>query len=258
MLNKKNNDVIVIDLGEIFYLLLHRVWVIIIVMIICAIGTSLASIYLITPMYTSSSKVYLINRQDENKTTYNDMQMGTQLTKDYSILVKGRQVLEQVINKINLNISYEELSQLIYVDNPEETRILEIKVSYQDPELARILADSITELSSKRMVDIMDMKNVHVLEEANLPSDPSSPNIIQNTIIGGIIGFGLSSIIIILLHLFNDNIKKSEDIENHLSIAVLGMIPLEEKNGKQRKIKTRTSQKKVHGSDLKENTIATD
>lgn len=255
MQNKKNNDVIVIDLKEVFYLLLHRAWIIIFVMIIGAIGTSLVSIYLITPMYTSSTKVYLINRQDENKTTYNDMQMGTQLTKDYSILVRGRQVLEQVIDEFKLDIGYSALAELIEVNNPEDTRILEIKVSYHDPELARMLADSLTKLASDRMVEVMEMKKVNVLEEANLPSDPSSPNIIKNTILGGLMGLVLTSVMIIVIHLFNDNIKKSEDIENHLGIAVLGIIPSE---GKKEKKKERVSRRRYSFAEIEENKLATD
>lgn len=228
MRNKKDNDIIVIDLREIFYLLLHRAWLIILVTVIGVAASFLVSKYLITPIYTSSTKVYLINRQEEDKTTYNDLQMGTQLTKDYSILVRGRQVLEKVITKFDLDISYEGFAKLVTVNNPEDTRILEIKVSYYDPELARSLADMIAELSSESMIDIMDMKEVNVLEEANLPTSPSSPNVIKNAIIGGLMGFALTSIILVFKHLFNDTIKNTEDIENRLDINVLGIIPLDE------------------------------
>lgn len=235
MKNNKGDDIIVIDLREIFYLLLHRAWIIILVTVIGTIGTYLVSKYLITPIYTSTTKVFVINRQEENRTTYSDLQMGTQLTKDFSVLVGGRQVLEQVIDNFDLKIEYDKFTELVEVNTPDDTRILEISVSYDDPEVARLLADAITELSSEKMVDIMEMKKANVLETANLPTEPSSPNIIKNTLIGCLIGLTLTSIIFIVNHLFNDTIKNSEDIENYLNITVLGIVPLEENEVKRKR-----------------------
>lgn len=228
MTNKIDNDLVVIDLRAIFYQLLRKMWIILLVTVVGAGGTFFVSKYLMTPLYTSSTKVYLINRQEDNRTTYSDLQMGTQLTKDYSILVRGRQLLEEVIAEYNLGIEYEEFAELVKVNTPEDTRILEIMVSYDDPELARTLAERISKLSSEKMINIMDMREVNILEVANLPTIPSSPNILKNTILGGLIGFTLTTIIFIMKYLFNDTIKNTDDIENNLNITVLGLIPLDE------------------------------
>ncbi|HHX12753.1 MAG TPA: hypothetical protein GX731_08010 [Clostridiales bacterium] len=258
MKNNKDDNIIVIDLREMIYLLLHKAWIIILVTVIGSIGTYLVSKYLITPIYTSSTKVFVINRQEENRTTFSDLQMGAQLTKDFSILVRGRQVLMQVIDNFDLDIDYEEFTELVEVNTPDDTRVLEIKVSYDDPELARLLADAITELSSEKMVDIMDMKKVNVLEAAYLPTEPSSPNIIKNTVIGCLIGLTLTSIIFIVNHLFNDTIENSDDVENYLNITVLGIIPLEESTMRKRKRKRiRALREKNRVVELEENTYAT-
>lgn len=258
MKNNKDDNIIVIDLREMIYLLLHKAWIIILVTVIGSIGTYLVSKYLITPIYTSSTKVFVINRQEENRTTFSDLQMGAQLTKDFSILVRGRQVLMQVIDNFDLDIDYEEFTELVEVNTPDDTRVLEIKVSYDDPELARLLADAITELSSEKMVDIMDMKKVNVLEAAYLPTEPSSPNVIKNTVIGCLIGLTLTSIIFIVNHLFNDTIENSDDVENYLNITVLGIIPLEESTMRKRKRKRiRALREKNRVVELEENTYAT-
>jgi capsular polysaccharide biosynthesis protein len=237
--SKKFNDFVTIDLEEVFYLLLHKLWIIIASIIVGAGAAYLVSMFFITPLYTSSTRVYLINRQDEERITFSDLQMGTQLTKDYSILVKGRYVLENVIDQLNLDTDYARLNKLVEVDSPQDTRILEIKVSYYDPEMARLLANAITRLSSDRMVEIMDMKEVNVLEDANYPTEPSSPKKLKNTIIGGLIGLGLSSLIIILKFIFSNNIRNANDIETYLDISVLGIIPLEKNRVSKRRLRAR-------------------
>ena len=56
-----------------------------------------------------------------------DLTMGTQLTQDYMVIVKTRPVLEQVINDLKLDMDYKELSEKIKVENPTDTRIMQIR-----------------------------------------------------------------------------------------------------------------------------------
>jgi capsular polysaccharide biosynthesis protein len=245
-----NSDVIEIDIKEIFFVLLHKIWIILLATLIGASSAGVISTYLIQPIYTSMSSVYVINRQDETKMTLSDLQTGTQLTKDYMILVKSRPVTEQVISNLNLDMTSDQLAGLIQVNTPEDTRILEIIVKHQDPSLAKQLADAVAEISSERMVSVMEMEKVNIIEEGNLPRYPSSPNVRKNTILGGLLGLGLSSIIIVLIYLLNDNIRTSEDIEKYLGITTLGILPLEEqhtrkKNKKEGKIKPSRRKRKA-------------
>lgn len=233
-MEQKNNETVEVDVKELFFLLLHRAWIIILVGILGAVTAGAFSKYLITPVYTSSTKVYVINRQDENRVTYADIQTGTQLTKDYFILVKSRPVTEQVITNLELDMTNEELASIIRVNTPEDTRILEIVVEHQDPVMAKLLADTVAEVSAERMVNVMEMEKVNVVEQGNLPLRPSSPNIMKNTLLGGLIGVFAVSFTIILVYLLNDSIKTSEDIEKYLGITTLGTIPLEEGNNKKR------------------------
>lgn len=219
-------DVIEIDLKEIFYLLLHSLWIIVLIGALGGVAAWGYSSYLKEPMYTSTTMVYVINRQEENRTTYSDLQMGAQLTKDYSILVKSRPVTEQVIAELGLELSHEKLSDMIEVNNPDGTRILEIAVEYPDPAMAKELVDTIAKVSSERMVSVMEMEKVNVLEAGNLPIKPSSPKILKNTLIGAVGGLLLSAFIIIAIHLMNDTIRTTEDIEKYLEITALGIIPM--------------------------------
>lgn len=235
---QSNNEDIEIDLKELYFALLRKIWIILIAGLICALAAGLISKFVIKPIYTSSTKIYVISRQNtENTITNLDLETSTQLTKDYQILVKSRPVIEQVIADLNLNMTYKELASSIKVNTPTDTRILEIEVEYMDPILAKKIVDSIAAVSTERMVSIMEMEKANIVERGDIPTKQSSPNIMVNTMIGGLAGVFVSVFIILFIYLLNDSIKTGEDIERYLGITILGSIPYEESVLNSRKVK---------------------
>ena len=126
-----NNDEIEIDLREVFILLLSKAWLIALVGMLTAIIGFVLSAFVIAPTFESTSKIYILNKQQENTVTYSDVQLGTQLTKDYAQLITSRLVLEKVIEDLNLteineDIDYEAMLDKVEVTTPTDTRILSI------------------------------------------------------------------------------------------------------------------------------------
>jgi capsular polysaccharide biosynthesis protein len=234
----KNNDAIEIDLKELFHVLVKKLWFIVIAAIIVSAAIGCINLFVVTPVYTSTTKLYVINRQDETKITYSDLQTGTQITQDYMVLVTSRPVLEQVIKNTNVNMTPDELNAMISIINPEGTRILEISVTDYDPMLAKKLADAIADVSAEQLVNIMEIEKVNVVEYGNLPGEADSNNLAQSFIMGALLGILVSSAAIIIIHMMNDNIRTSDDIERYLGITTLGMIPLvDESNRRKRRLK---------------------
>lgn len=221
----ERNNIFEIDVKELIYLLIRRWWIIIAVGILSAACAGLISQYLITPLYKSTTQIYVINRQDEKRTTYTDLQTGTQLTKDYMFMVTSRPVLEGVIESLEVDLSNKELADLISVRNPDGTRILEISVVYKDPYLAKQLADMVAKVSSEHLISIMEMEKVNIVEDGNLPTYPFSPNISRNVIFGAFAGLAIACLVIVFIHIMNDNIKNADDIEKYLGLTTLGIIP---------------------------------
>ena len=142
IMNRENdNDEITIDLAELFWSKIH---VILLTGILLALVSFVGTKLLVTPKYTSDTKIYVLTKQDSSAgVTVNDLQTGAYLTKDYMELVKSRPVLEQVIAVLNLDIQTEQLSQMITVENAPDTRILTIRVESEDPKEAKAIADAI-------------------------------------------------------------------------------------------------------------------
>lgn len=234
-----NREDIEIDVKELFFVIVDKIWIVIAAGILCALFAGIFTKVILKPTYESTTKIYVVNRQDSEKaTTYSDLQTGTQLTKDYQILVESRIVTEQVIRELNLGLTHEELLSCITVNNPIDTRIIEVTVNYNDPNLAKKIADAIGEVSAESMVTVMEMEKVNIVEPGNLPIGPSSPNLPKNILIGGLAGTFLSAFIILFIYILDDSIKRSEDIEKYLGLTTLGTIPLEESIMESRRVKS--------------------
>lgn len=240
------DDEISIDLFELISVVLRKLHVIVLVGIIFSMMFYAGTKLLITPLYTSTTKMYVLSKQNESSTvTYSDLQTGTQLTKDYMELVKSRPVLEKVIEQLNLDMTAEALKGMIKVTTPEDTRILAVSVEYPDAQKAKNIADAIREAVSVQITEIMEAESVNTVEEANLPASPSSPSTFKNVVIGGFLGCLLAVAIILLKFIMDDTIKTPDDVEKYLGLSVLGSVPIKPGAQKAKKKTGRHSAKKL-------------
>ena len=139
-----DNDEITIDLTELLMVLWSEVHIILLSGILMALLAFVGTKLFITPLYTSTTQMYVLTKQDNNSSvTYTDLQTGTQLTKDYMVLIKSRPVLEQVISVLNLDIEVERLAEMISVETETDTRVLNISVKNEDPRVAKEIADAV-------------------------------------------------------------------------------------------------------------------
>lgn len=224
----EDDDEIEIDLLELFYALRHRWWAILLALVI---GAGAAGVYtkkLIAPHYQSTSMVYVLSKET-TLASLADLQIGSQLTKDYSVIIKSRPVLQEVIDKQNLDLTTEELGKMITIDNPKDTRILSITVEDIEPMRAKAIVDEVTKSASNYIGDIMEMVPPKVIEDGVVAVKPSSPSVKKNAAVGGL---GLAVLVcglICLKTVLDDTIKSEEDIEKYLGLSVLAAIPDTEK-----------------------------
>ncbi|ACR73465.1 protein-tyrosine kinase (plasmid) [Lachnospira eligens] len=225
----KETENIEIDLREIFGVLIHRLWIIVVAALVCGSVAFMYSFFVITPQYESTTKVYILNKQNASgSVTYSDVQLSSTLSKDYEQLVTSRYVIEGVINDLKLDETYESLVKRVSASNATDTRIIAITVTDPEPEQAQKIANSVRDLAAKHITEVMDIEAVNVVDQANLPDEPVSPSIPKWTIIGVLVGIVISAAVIIIQHLLDDTIKTSEDIERYLGLSTLALIPVNE------------------------------
>lgn len=223
---KQRNDVIEIDLKEIVLLLARHIISIAAVTAAGGLAAGLISIYCLTPMYTSTSQIYILANQG-TVVSLSDLQMGSSLANDYEELIRSRPVVEEVAERLKLDMKYEELLSYLSVANKDNTRIIRITVTYPDPVMAKELADTFAEVSQKRISEIMDLDEPNIVENAVAAEHQSSPNNRRNAIIGAVLGMAAAAGVIILRYYLDDTIKTADDVEKYLDLNTLAAIPAE-------------------------------
>lgn len=248
MEQKQANEEVEIDLRELFGVMLEKLWFIILMGLIGGLAMLIISKFVMAPVYQSTTKVYVLSKQDSSTVTSTDLQLGSQLTKDYMELVKSRMVTEEVISELGLDLTHEQLVNMISVETPQDTRILKITVSNTDAYLAKQIANAVRIAASEHISNTMDSDAVNVVDEANIPTAPSSPNVTKNTLIGVALGLIVAIAIVFLIYILDDTIKTPDDVEKFLNLSVLGSIPVLETEDAAKKKKKKSSSSKPTGS----------
>ena len=243
-----DEDAMQIDLMEVFFALKKRILIIAAAFLA---GAALAGAYtklLVTPVYSSTAKLLVLSKET-TLTSLADLQLGTQLASDYSVLLTSRPVLQETVENLDLKEGYGALRSHISVVNPADTRILEITVTDPDPEMAKTIVNELADVSSAYIGRQMEVVPPKVIEEGVVPSAPTSPNVLKNTILGALAGLVIAAGIIVVRTIINDTIRSEDDVEKYLGIPVLASIPdrkdyISGRTSKQTKKKKRRKRRK--------------
>lgn len=228
MNRKEFDDEMEIDLLALFRTLLRKWWLI----AICAvIGASIAiavTVLLITPKYQSKAMLYILNKTT-SVTSLADIQIGSELTKDFEVIAKSKPVIDGAIEKIQeeegKTFTREDIYRMLTVGNESGTRILVISATSESPQDACIVANAVAEVTATEMGVIMKSDPPTNVERAEVSKKPVSPSLMKNTAMGFLLGALLVCAVLVMQFLMNDNIKTEEDIEKYLGLTTLVAIP---------------------------------
>ena len=243
----QDDDEITIDLREVFFALKKRFILIILACIAGGVIALAITMFLMTPIYTSTASLLVLSKET-TLTSIADIQLGTQLTNDYKVLIRSTSVLEEVIDDLHLATTPEELKETISINNPEGTRLLDISVNNPDPEMARDIVNSVASVSSAFIGDKMEVVPPKIIERGKVPDRQTSPSKKRNTLIGILLGLLLSAGPIILLTVLDDTIKSEDDMQSYLGLSMLASVPdrrdyINTKKGKNKKNRKSSSHK---------------
>ena len=203
---------------------------IIIFTIVCLLGCGY-SIFIQKPMYNSYTKVIL---SGETTITQSDIVLNQNLVDTYAEVVKSRRVLDQVIKKLDLDLTYEELSNEISVTAVSNTEIIQINVKDKDPVMAKNIANVIASYFTKEVLDLYKMNNVNILDEAILNKKPYNINIPKQLLIYILAGITIACGVVFIKYYFDRTIKSSEQVEQKLHLPILGSVQEFSKKGRKR------------------------
>lgn len=225
-MNTNTNETVEIDILYLLRKLWSKKFLILFAGLFVATVSLLGTIFLITPQYTSTTRIYVVNQDSaSNNITAQDLQAGSYLVNDYKEIVSSSDVLNQVIENKKLSETEKELSKKLAVTIPQDTRIISISVKDSDPKNAASLANAIREVASEKIKATTKVQDVTTLEVAKASTTPSSPNKQRNILLGFVLGAGIAIIAVLLTEVLDDRVKRAEDVEEVLGMTLLGVVP---------------------------------
>lgn len=226
---KDTDDEITIDLKEIAYVLMEKLHYIVMFLLVGAVVLNMYSYFLIKPTYTSTSRLYVVSATKDSVVNFSDLSVGTNLTKDYVELLLSYPVLDKVSEKIekdyDYKISSDSLKSMITLENPEDTRILNINVTTTDPKVAKTVANALADEAVEYIPDTMGTFKPNIAQVAREAKAKTGPSYLKYTAIGALLGMLLCMAWFIFKYLSDDTIKTKEDVEKYFGMTPLAVLP---------------------------------
>ena len=222
----KEQDTIEINVIQLLKALWKKKLLILLVAIVAGAAAFAYSSFVVEPEYKSTTRIYVINRSQGDKALTNqDLQAGTYLVKDYREIILSQNVLSQAIEELKLDMTPAELLKKISVSVPTDTRILSITAKDGDPKEAARIANGLRNVAAEKIISVTKVSDVTTLDEAEVPQSPSSPNIKRNVLLGFIAGAGLMVVLMVVVEVLDDRVKRPEDVEELMGLTLLGVVP---------------------------------
>jgi capsular polysaccharide biosynthesis protein len=216
-----------ISLKELFYILKKRLAMILVIAFGAAIVSAIISFFFMTPIYQSSTQILVNQKKPEGAMIQaGEIQTNIQLTNTYKVIIKSPVVLDQVNEKLNLNMTAQALTGKVNVANEKDSQVISVTAEDKDPKVARDIANATADVFKGEVAKIMNVDNVTVLSKAEVGENqsPIKPRPMLNVAIAFVVGLMAAVGLAFLLEYLDNTVKKEEDVENLLGLPVLGIV----------------------------------
>jgi capsular polysaccharide biosynthesis protein len=214
-----------IDLLDLFSVYLSKLSWLISAFVIGAIIAWLWTYYMITPLYTASTKLYMVSASSGAAIDLTDLNIGTSLSSDYEVLMKIRPIYEEIVEELDLPYTYEQLQKMVTISTISDTRVVQVSAVSSDAGEACDIANAVAQKAVEYLPDLMETNAPNIAETAIVPKNPTSPDTMKNTLMGSMIGIIIVMTVFTVRYLLDDTLKNSEEIEKEFGVIPLTVIP---------------------------------
>ncbi len=225
---KKEGDEL--DLQQLLDALVHKLWLIVLVSVLCATIALVGTLYFITPQYQSSAMFYVNNSSlsvgDASfSISSGDITAAKDLVESYIVILKSKDTLNEVVDYAGSDLTATELKEMISASSVNATEIFRVVITSDDPQEARVLADAVVHILPKKIAGIIEGTSAKIVETPEVSTRPSSPSYPKNTILGFLLGLIGSVGYVVLKLLFDVTIRSEETIMRITDYPILASVP---------------------------------
>lgn len=216
-----------LDIRSIFRLLLSRFRMLLIFAVIFAVLFGAVTYLFVPDTYASGVSVYvssLASAADKQAASYSSLNSAEWLVLTYAEILQNRVTLQKVLPKLSRHLTEAELAGMVKVQGIEDTAIMRITVTADDPEFAREICDAMAQVSPEVLQSVVGVGSVKVIGKA-LKGMKTSPRAPRMAVLGALCGMAVAALIVILRYLNDSTIKTESSLKERLGVPVLGTIP---------------------------------
>lgn len=213
-----------IDLVDLIFMLVRR-WKLI---LLIAIPISISGFFYAATrpsVYKAETTLMVSSGMASVGIESSDISLNQKLVITYSEVAKSKSILKKLIFKYDLGTTPEGLSRSISISPVSDTEIIKMSYVSRDPKLAAAVINEFGNEFMNKITEVMNIRNVKVIEKAEIPSQPLPKKrtiiLAAFIILGGMMGCGVAFII----EMLHKKLRKPSDIEKILGAPMLGMIP---------------------------------
>ena len=209
---------------ELFRLVRKHLKLVIMLPILCALIMGVISFCFMPNLYTSSTSMYVLTKDSatESSLSNSDLAASQMLTNDVAALIESDRVVKDTAAALQMKslADYD-----ISVSSTTTTRVITLSVTGEDAQSTVFIANKLAENVSTVAQEVMDVSSINVIDEAELPDNPSGPKRLMYTAVAFLAGLFLAVAIVVLKDILNTKVRSAEDVEELLGVPVIGRIP---------------------------------
>lgn len=215
-----------IDLMEIARLLWAHIVQIVAAAVAAALICLLVCMFALTPKYQASINMIVNTRQDTTTTfTSDNFNSAKNLISTYAVIIKSNTVLNEVIDTLDLDMTYGELYSMVSVTGVDDTQIMKVAVTDTDAKRAGEIAQTIADIVPDVLVEKVEAGSCKTVSDVSVNPNKVFPQTKKYVMMAGLLGAVLVCGVLVLAHLLHDTIVDDEDVQKKLGLPMLGLIP---------------------------------
>lgn len=227
-MTNENREEFDLDLEKLLLALLNKWWVFLLCVVLGIVLSAYYTTQWVTPMYEASVTIYVNNSGRDQKVDYitnSNLETSQKLVNTYIYIIRSDTVLEKVNHVSDFGMTAKELRSCLRASQKGQTEIFDVKITHKDPEMAARIANAVAEVAPGEIENFVVGSSTKVIDYAKVPTQPSSPSLFRNVLLGASIGFVIAAVYCTILFLSDVRIKDEDDLISLFDIPVLGQIP---------------------------------
>ena len=212
---------------DLFKSIFRHIVLIAVLPMIAVIATAYVCWNVLPKTYTAETTMYVLTQTNTDTLNYNEVNLSTQLVNDYREMAESKRVTRGACELVGITEKQYETDYKVSVDSTTSTRLIRLSVTGKSPASAANLANALAAKLSDCILDVTNVENISIIDEATPPDEASGPRSLMYTAVAGVAALAIAVLFAIALDAMNVSIKTTDDVEKLLQLPVLAQIPVD-------------------------------